>query len=296
MTNAKPAITPVDYSLPQAKVFLNCAKCIQHGIGWLESQTILPSIAGTPVYNNAENMLNDLKSISMEWVNKIYPEYLEMPHLIQAKGQSINNNVELLIQMAHQLKSDPGNAAIKKMIVTYTDNLKTVVSKLYKMISSLGQELHKFEVALETGEYKISPVHNQCYLQIRDYNKKLIFVTAQYHHMQSDHCPSSSALEALQKEGHRLEKWISASKQFLGQLSDIGSNVQEVVSSLTYFANYWDTVATEASRTVLIMNKVKADVPSILELDLQEMFKNWKALLQFYTQLSAEIAKEKLIS
>ncbi|MEY2497654.1 MAG: hypothetical protein QOD12_1210 [Verrucomicrobiota bacterium] len=250
-------------------------------VSWIESQ--VSSQAG-----DQTAAVDQVKNHASSWYNAIYPQYLNMPAFVAAKGNEVNNDLNLLVALSGQYQS--AGSSLDNQIKQSASDLTQTVTTIAQQANSLGQSVQTFSQNLTGDQSVIGNAYNQIQGELSNANNQLAQNYGQLHHLQSATCPSKSDISACEDLIQQNEQTITQLQQAAGFLENIGAQIGNAVAAAVYLGSYWTTVGSDAGTCLQSLAQLSASPDTIAQIDLNGAQQRWNSLVQQYQLTVQQLA------
>jgi hypothetical protein len=250
-------------------------------VSWIESQ--VSSQAG-----DQTAAVDQVKNHASSWYNAIYPQYLNMPAFVAAKGNEVNNDLNLLVALSGQYQS--AGSSLDNQIKQSASDLTQTVTAIAQQANSLGQSVQTFSQNLTGDQSVIGNAYNQIQGELSNANNQLAQNYGQLHHLQSATCPSKSDISACEDLIQQNEQTITQLQQAAGFLENIGAQIGNAVAAAVYLGSYWTTVGADAGTCLQSLAQLSASPDTIAQIDLNGAQQRWNSLVQQYQLTVQQLA------
>lgn len=124
---------------------------------WVQEQSIMP-YDGNTIYNESKSNFDSLKNTMMRWVNRLYPQIIDIFQELDLIDSQITNNLQTLIVASSQLKELEKKDELYDVIIENSKLSLNIVLTLKDKTKNLSNELMKFyeEFYLECSKIQTS--------------------------------------------------------------------------------------------------------------------------------------------
>lgn len=272
---------------PSNQIYVQSVSQIRSFVGWLEDQQTPPPLPDSPDSPQAINAFSQMKTDTMQWINSIYPQCIELPQAFVSADSQITPSLNTLVSLAQQLTSQPTNQNLHNAIVQAATSLSTTIQGLNNQVGSLVGSLASSSTALSQDSSSVGTATVGMNQDVNNELNNIYQLQGQLTHLQNQTCPSQSAINACQQNIANAQSALNQMQNLSGLLQQAGQQASAAANGLSYMAGYWSTVQTDAQQVIGALGKLASDPPAVLNLDLQNAAQSWSQTLALSQQLIA---------
>lgn len=273
---------------PANQIYVQSVAQIRSFVGWIEDQQTPAPVPGSPNSPQAINALTQMKSDSMQWINQIYPQCIELPQAFVAADSQITPSLNTLVSLAQQLSTQPDNQNLHNDIVQAATSLSTTVGGLQNQVGGLVGSIGSSGSALLQDTNSVGTAMAGMAQDIGNERNNIYQLQGQLNHLENQTCPSKNDISACKQNIVNAQNALTQMISLITLLQQASQQASPASNGLSYMAGYWSTLQADARQVVVALGQVASDPPAVLNLDLQNAVQSWSQTLALSQQLVAQ--------
>lgn len=263
--------------------FVAAVNAVQAYSSWVQGQSI-----PDPDLNN---YLTQLKSDAIQWINVIYPLYLNMPNTVASQGSTIDNDLSTLISLAEQYQNSP-SPALQTAINQALNGLISLVQGIASGVGALASDLANYYDALNGKDSGIlQQAESQLQKDQQGCSAQLASNLGRLHQLQSATCPNQTAIGQCQQLVNQLQAQLQQYLNDSNELNQVAQSLGNAANGLQYLGGYWQQILADADQCVSSLQRAVNNTGVLLQLELQANLQNWNDLKSLLQQMYAGVAQ-----
>jgi len=254
--------------------YASSVKAICAFANWVVSQT-LSGDRGYSGYQTASNVFLQTKNGTMPWFNRVYPACIEISSQVVAADATITPQLNLLISLASQFQSQPGNQTLAAQISQAAAALTASVAKLATAISGVQQALQSSQEVFAADETSLSGETRQLEIDHAGLQNQAVQLSGQLESARNATCPSSSTISSLAASLQQVENAVGTIEGLYPQFQQAANLGAPANQGLLYMAHYWAGAVSTAQGVATMLKTTQSAPATVLKLDLAAAQQGW---------------------
>lgn len=241
-----------------------------------------------PKNGNAEDVLNQVKTVVAAWPNTISPLCHAVPGDIVQWNPQLQSDLSQL--QAYSEQPEPYSDSVKQGISHSAEAILNILTQTSSQILSLATGLEQFASQMDASCQQLMGLSNTINCDMASYQSSLAALYGELRHLESASKPDKGKIREVEQEIVSVREQLEGAQAWSALLNQILPGAQESVHETIFLSSYWRQFASDLDHVIGMLRLVRQNPSRVTIIELTAAEASWERIYQNMLQIEQQLS------